>query len=133
MPATDLSADYVAGVISGFETTLLDSTHGRLGIGDDNTAFNSNQTQLQAIVNAGDYLIKSLYSGSPNRDPANDGSDHKVSYTILVTTNEGNFDWNEWSLQNSAGLMLIREVEYIGTKTDASQWMFEVTIAFNLT
>jgi|SRR6056297_2226889 len=111
---------------------LLDNTNAALGVGDDNTAFSASQSQLQAEANATDSERKGMNSGFPSRDPDSDGSNNMTRYQCTFGTAEANFSWEEWGVFNNStsggGIMLFRAVESLGTKTNASKWVFEVDL-----
>lgn len=112
--------------------TVFDNTNAALGVGDDNTAFSANQSQLQAEANSTDSLRKGMNSGYPDRDPDSDGSNNLTRYQVTFGTSEANFSWLEWGVFNDtssgAGTMLCRIVEDLGTKTNASKWVLEVDL-----
>lgn len=133
MPLTTDGAKVITSALLGDGSyDLFDSTHAALGVGDDNTAFSSSQTQLQSESNGTDALRKGMNSGYPDRDPDDDGSDNMTRYQATFGTGDANFQWLEWGVFNDTteggGQMLCRIVEDLGTKTSASKWVLEVDL-----
>ena len=132
MPAQDAASDVLAGALIGDETvTLFTNENAEIGVGDDNTAHSSAHTQLQAEVNAGDFLYKGMVAGYPQLDPDGDGSDNLVQFQATFGTDEANFTWEEWGVR-AGGVLFNRAVETVGTKTSNEQWVFEVDIEINV-
>jgi len=132
MPLTDIGTEVMAGRILGDGSFLpFDNTNAAIGVGDDNTAFATSQTQLQAEANATSALRKGMNSGYPIRDPDSDGSGSKTRYQVSFGSSEGNFTWVEWGVFNSTtsggGQMPLRVVESLGTKSGGT-WVFEVDV-----
>lgn len=111
---------------------LFDNSNAALGVGDDNTAFSTTQTQLQAESGGTDAIRKGMNSGFPSRNPDTDGSENLTRYQATFGTSEANFNWLEWGVFNSTssggGKMLARVVEDLGTKTSASKWVLEIDL-----
>lgn len=133
MALTDAGANVIASTLLGDGSyTLFDNTNAALGVGDDNTAFATSQTQLQAEANTTSSLRKGMNASYPSRNPDTDGSENLTRYQSTFGTSEGNFTWREWGIFNSstsgAGEMLCRVVENLGTKTSSAKWVFEVDI-----
>jgi hypothetical protein len=53
-------------------------------------------------------------------------------FRSTFATGDANFAWQEWGVFNaaSAGTMMSRKVESLGTKTSAQSWQFTVTLTF---
>lgn len=133
MPLTNDGTNVIASVLLGDGGyTLFDNTNAALGVGDDSTAFAVTQSQLQAEANATSSLRKGMNTGYPDRNPDADGSFNLIRFQSTYGTAEGNFSWLEWGVFNSvtsgAGEMLVRVVEDLGTKTNASKWVLEVDL-----
>lgn len=136
MPLTNAGTNVIASALIGEGAyPLYDNTNAALGVGDDNTAFSVSQTQLQAEANATNALRKAMNAGYPDRNPDTDGSDNLLRLQSTFGTTEANFNWLEWGVFNSTvsggGQMLCRVVEDLGTKTNASKWVFEVDLTIS--
>lgn len=125
MPLTNAGRDLIAGAVIGEAFTAYNNTNAHIGVGDDSTAFSASQTDLQAATNK---LRKAMEPGYPSR------ASNVVTFRSLFTTSQANFAWNEWAVFNSstAGTMLCRKVESLGTKTSAQSWQITVDITFNI-
>jgi hypothetical protein len=124
MSLSNAGRDFMAGAIVGSETTLFTTANAQIGVGDSTTAFAATQTDLQAATNK---LRKAMDSGYPTR------SANVLTFKSTFGSSEANFAWNEWSVFNaaSAGTMLNRKVESLGTKASGSTWVLTVTITVN--
>lgn len=121
MPLTDAGVTDIAKKIIGESSTVFDNTNAYIGVGDSNTAFAASQTDLQAATNK---LRKAMEASYPQRS----GDD--LTFRSLFATGDANFAWEEWGVFNdpSAGVMINRKVESLGTKTSAQSWQFDVTL-----
>jgi len=125
MPLTTVGRNFIAEALIDDDTpTFFDNTNAHIGVGDDDTAFNAAQTNLQAVTNKVREGMEATY---PQR------SDNVITFRSVFDTGAANFDWEEWGVFNhaSAGVMLNRVVESLGTKTSAATWQLtvELTIA----
>lgn len=120
-PLTDAGALAIAKLLIGDTQTLFNNANARLGVGDSTTAFAKTQTDLQASTNK---LRKAMDTSYPSRANA------VLTFRSTFGTSEANFAWQEWATFNaaSAGDMLNRKVESLGTKTSAQSWQFTVDI-----
>lgn len=133
MPLTNDGANLITSALLGDgDYPLLDNDNAALGVGDDDTSFSANQSQLQAESNDTDSVRKGMNDGYPSRNPDDDGSENLTRYQTTFGTSEANFSWEEWGVFNDSssgsGTMLFRTVESLGTKTNASKWVFEVDL-----
>jgi hypothetical protein len=119
MPLTDVGAIVVAKLLIGDTQTLFNNANARLGVGDSTTAFAKGQTDLQASTNK---LRKAMDATYPQR------TNGVITFRATYGTSEANFAWQEWGTFNaaSAGDMLNRKVESLGTKTSAQSWQLTV-------
>jgi len=126
MPLANDGRNFIAGAITGKDTTLFDNDNTRIGVGDSDTDFDASHSDLQGS----NTHRESVDSGYPERDPEGDGSDNKLKYQATFGGDDANFTWEEWGLFNSGsgGTMLNRLVEYNGTKEPGQTWIFEVEI-----
>lgn len=109
--------------ILGEAQTIFDNANAYIGSGDSTTAFAIGQTDLQAATNK---LRKAMDSTYPQRTGL------AVDFRATFATSDANYAWQEWGIFNnsSAGDMLTRKVESLGTKTSAQSWQFTATITF---
>lgn len=123
MALTNAGRDHLAAAAIGDAVDAFDNTNGHLGVGDSTTAFAATQTDLQAATNK---LRKAMEATYPQR------TDNVVTARALFGTAEANFAWEEWGWFNaaSAGTMMSRKVESLGTKTSAASWQLTATLTF---
>jgi len=98
--------------------TPFNNANARIGVGDSTTAADATQTDLLGTNKA--------YSGMDAGYPTY-GTDQKIVFRSTFGEAEANFDWNEWVVDNGAGVTLNRKVDSMGTKTQGS-WTLEVSI-----
>lgn len=125
MPLTNAGRDFIAGCITGTQTTHFDNTNARIGVGDSTTAFAVAQTDLQAVTNK-------FRKGMDASYPTTVGN--VLTFQSTFATTEANFAWQEWGIFNAAaaGTMLSRLVENNGTKISGQTWVFQVQITVNI-
>lgn len=104
-------------------STPFNNANSFIGVGDSTTAFAANQTDLVAATNK---LRKAMDATFPS------GAANVITFRSTFGTADANFAWQEWGVFNaaSAGTMLSRKVESLGTKTSAQTWQFTVTLTF---
>ena len=121
MPMTNAYRDFVAQQSIGEAVTPFDAANAHIGVGDSNAVFAATQTDLQAATNK---LRKAMEAGYPSR------SGNILSFRALFGTAEANFAWEEWGVFNAAtaGVMMNRKAEPLGTKTSAQSWQLTVDI-----
>jgi hypothetical protein len=114
--------------LRGDAGNAFNNTNSRLGVGDSATAEAAGQTDLQAATNK---LRKGMETGWPKVGTA-DGlaGDDDMEFKSSFGTAEANFVWAEWGIFDSAsaGLMLNRKVQALGTKATGT-WVLTVTIS----
>lgn len=126
MPLVNLARDMLAdAIIGGSSYTKFNNANAYLGVGDSSTAFAAAQTDLQAATNKHREAMDATY---PQR------STNVLTFVATFETADANFAWNEWGIFNaaSAGEMLNRVVESLGTKTSAAEWELTVTLTLTL-
>lgn len=123
MPLTNTGAILAAQAIMNDSPVFLNSSNAHLGVGDSSTAFAAGQTDLQASSNR---LRRAMEAGYPTR------SSGAITLRSLFGTGDANWAWQEWAVFNasSAGTMVSRRVESLGTKTSAQSWQLTCTITF---
>lgn len=119
-PLTNAGRDVIAAMIIGESTTDFTNANANIGVGDSITAFAVTQTDLQAATNK---LRKAMDATYPTR------SGNVLTFRSTFTTAEANFAWQEWAVFNAAtaGTMLNRKVESLGTKASTQSWQITVT------
>jgi len=115
MPLTTAGRDYLAGAVIANPSTLFNNANAYIGVGDSTTAFSAAHTDLQASTNK---LRKAMEASYPTI------ATNVITFRSLFVTGDANFAWQEWGIFNasSAGTMLARKVESLGTKTSAQSW-----------
>jgi hypothetical protein len=121
MALTTAGRNFIAGaIINDSSPTFFTNANSYLGVGDSTTAFSAAHTDLQASTNK---LRKAMDSTYP-----------QISTNALVFKSsfgdaEANFAWAEWAVFNasSAGTMLSRKVESLGTKSSGT-WVLTATL-----
>ena len=124
MPAQTLAGAIVADAVTGGSAyARFDATHAHIGVGNGTTAQAGAQTDLQGASK----LRKPMDSGYPTV------TDNTAAFASTFGTGDANWAWNEWGVFNalSAGQMLNRKQEAIGTKTSTAVWQIAVTLTFN--
>lgn len=104
-------------------STPFNNANSYIGVGDSTTAFSAAHTDLQAASNK---LRKAMDATYPS------GGSNVITFRSTFATGDANFAWQEWGVFNAstAGTMLSRKVESLGTKTSAQTWQFTVTLTF---
>lgn len=120
MALTNAGRDLIAAAITGNTFTVFNNANSRIGVGDGNTAFAATQTDLVGA----NKLRKAMEATYPTR------AANVLTFRSLFPTSEANFAWNEWGVFNAAtaGEMLNRKVETLGTKTSAQSWQLTVQL-----
>lgn len=120
MPLTNAGRDVIAAMLIGEVTTDFNNANAHIGVGDSTTAFVVAQTDLQAATNK---LRKAMDATYPTR------AVNVLTFRSTFGTTEANFAWAEWGVFNaaSAGAMLNRKVESLGTKASTQSWQLTVT------
>jgi hypothetical protein len=121
MALTNAGRDHIAQDLVGEAVTEFNNAGAHLGVGDSTAAFAATQTDLQAATNK---LRKAMEATYPTR------ATNVLTFRSLFGTGDANFAWQEWGVFNaaSAGVMLSRKVESLGTKTSAQSWQLTATI-----
>lgn len=119
-PLTNAGRDLIAADIIGEAVTEFNNANAHIGVGDSTTAFAVTQTDLQAATNK---LRKAMDATYPTR------SGNVLTFRSTFGTADANFAWQEWAVFNaaSAGTMLNRKVESLGTKASTQSWQITVT------
>lgn len=120
MALTNAYRDYVATLTTG-SGSAFSNANAYIGVGDSTTAFAATQTDLIAATNK---FRKAQDATYPQV------SGNVMTFRSSFGTSEANFAWQEWGIFNasSAGTMMNRKVESLGTKTSAQTWQLTLTI-----
>ena len=124
MALTNAGRNHIAQAILGEAVTAFNNANAYIGVGDSSTAFAGSQTDLQAATNK---LRKAMDASYPTR------ATNVLTFRATFATTDANYAWQEWGIFNasSAGTMLSRKVESLGTKTSAQSWQMTVDITVN--
>lgn len=124
MGMTNAYRDFQAQAAIGEAVAAFSNANAHIGAGDSTTAFAATQTDLQAATNK---LRKAQEASYPTR------SGNVLTFRSLFGTADANWAWQEWAIFNasSAGVMMCRKVESLGTKTSAQSWQVTATITIN--
>ena len=111
-------------LICGTGATKWDNSNARLGVGNSNTAASATQTALLG----GSTEIKAMDGSYPTF-----GTSQKATFRATFGSSEGNFAWEEWSLDNGASALksLNRKVSSLGTKVSGTTWVFTVEVSLS--
>lgn len=123
MPFVNAFRDHLATTIIGAAVTVFDNTNAYIGVGGGagaTTAFAVTQTDLQGASKT----RKAMDASYPTR------ATNVLTFRSTFGTSDANYTWDEWGVFNasSAGTMMSRKVEALGTKTSSATWQFTVTI-----
>jgi len=124
MPAQTITGELIADALIGGGTyTAFNNANAYLGVGNGTTAHNAAQTDLQGASKT----RKAMDATYPSR------STNVATFRSTFGTTDANHAWDEWGVFNhaSAGQMMLREVEALGTKTSSATWQLTVALTFN--
>ena len=122
MPLLNAGRDFAAqAIINDGSPVFFVNADAHLGVGDSTTVFSATHTDLQAVTNSGRKAMEAAY---PQR------AANVLTFRSLFGTGDANFAWQEWGVFNAAtaGVMLNRKVESLGTKTSAQSWQLTVDV-----
>lgn len=105
----------------GAGVTAFNNANAHIGVGASTTAFSASQTDLLTTPTR-----KAMDATYPS------GGSNVITFRSTFGTSDANIAWQEWGVFNasSAGTMLNRKVESLGTKTNTQTWQFTVTLTF---
>jgi hypothetical protein len=109
-------------LVCGGSETAYNNANARIGVGDSATAAVATQTGL-----LGTTAFKAMDTSYPTY-----GTSQAVIFKSSFSDSEGNFHWQEWTVDNgnSANKNMNRKVEDLGTKTSGT-WSLQVTITLS--
>lgn len=112
----------------GTGVTAFDNSNAHLGVGNSSTAAADSQTDLQGASKT----RKAMDATYPQHtDSTSSAGAKSIVFKSTFATGDANHAWDEWGVFNasSAGRMLNRKVEALGTKTSAATWALTVTLS----
>lgn len=115
MPLTNAARDLICQAIIGAAYTAFNNANSYLGVGDSSTAFATSQTDLQAATNK---LRKAMLATYPSV------ATNAITFKSTFASADANWVWAEVAVFNAstAGTMLARLVQALGTKASGSSW-----------
>ena len=124
MPLVNGGRDHFVAGILGSAVTPFNNANAHIGVGDSATAHAVTQADLVAATNK---FRKAMDATFPT------AAGNVLTYRATFGTADANFAWNEWGVFNAgtAGTMLNRKVEALGTKPNTQTWQFTVTLTVN--
>lgn len=117
-------------LIAAGNVTAFNNANAHIGVGNSTTAAAATQTDLQGASKS----RKAQEAGFPSHtDGTGAASNADCQWKSQWGTADGNFAWEEWGLFNAstAGRMLNRKVESLGTKTSAAIWTLTITLTLS--
>ncbi len=126
MGLTNAGRDFIASaIINNGSPTFFTNANAYIGVGNDSgsDAFAATQTDLMGASKTRNGMVAEYPSIA----------DNAITFRSSFATGEANHDWAEWGVFNhtSAGTMLNRVVENLGTKTQGV-WVLTVTLTITL-
>lgn len=120
MALTNAGRDAFAAEVIGEAPTPFNNANAHIGVGNSTTAFAASQTDLQGASK----FRRPMEATYPTR------ATNVLTFRSLFATTEANFAWDEWGVFNavSAGTMLQRKVEALGTKASTQSWQMTATL-----
>lgn len=119
-------------LLAGLGGQAYDSTHSRIGVGDDNTAAANSQTDLQAAAGATHRQFEVQDATFPSL------SAQTMTWRSTFTSGEGNFAWQEWCIDDGTAAstaittpMLNRKVASLGTKVVGTVWQHAASLTLS--
>ena len=125
MAIVTAGANFVAGAVSGHETTLFNNANSYIGVGNGNGVFAIGQTDLQGASK----LRNGMETSYPLRTL------NVLEFKSVFESADANFVWEECGVFNAAaaGTMMNRVVGTLGTKVVGEVWTMEATLEFDIT
>lgn len=120
MPLVNAARDAICQLINGEAFTAFNNANAYLGVGDSATAFATSQTDLVAASNKTRVAMMATF---PTR------AANALTYQSSFGSAVANYVWAEVACFNAstAGTMLFRFVQALGTKASGSTWQLTVT------
>lgn len=120
MGLTNDGRDLIGAALVGAAYNAYNNANSYIGIGSGSTAFAATQSDLQG----GTKTRKAMEATYPTQ------VDNVLTFKSVFATTDHNAAVEEWGIFNasSAGDMLCRKAESLGTKTSAQAWEVTATI-----
>lgn len=112
---------------AGQALTFFNNANAYIGVGASTTAAADTQTDLITTPTR-----KAMDATYPlHTDTTGTAGSKSITFRATFATGDANIAWNEWGLFNAstAGRMLNRKVESLGTKTSAATWVLTITLS----
>lgn len=112
---------------AGQALTYFNNANAYIGVGASTTAAADTQTDLITTPTR-----KAMDATYPlHTDTTGTAGSKSITFRATFTTSDANIAWNEWGVFNAstAGRMLNRKVESLGTKTSAATWVLTITLS----
>jgi len=121
LPGTKLYRDYVASLTLGGSETPFNNANTYIGVGNSAAAFVDTQTDLQGASKS----YQPMRPGFPKID------ENEMEFESRFDETTGNHAWLEVGIFNAAtaGLMMGRFLQSLGTKTSDEIWDLNVKIS----
>ncbi len=121
----DLIAKMIVG--EGVAGDWFNEAQAHIGVGNNGDSATDNFVATQTDLEGGSKYRTSMVSTYPIR------TDNAIDFKSSFGPDHANFQWNEWGVfnHNSAGTMLNRKVESLGTKSGGT-WVLTVTLTVNI-
>jgi len=125
----DEGINELTALLAGTGATKFDNANANMGVGDDPTAADHEQTGLLGAANAGTHKLYVAMDGSyPTY-----GTAQKATWRSTFASADANFHWQEITVANGnsdAAKNLNRKVQDMGTKASGSTWVatLEITV-----
>lgn len=106
----------------------FNNANAHIGVGNSTTAAADTQTDLQGASKT----RKAMDATYPlHTDSTGTAGSKSIVFRSTFATGDANYAWEEWGIFNasSAGRMLNRKVEALGTKTSAATWVLTITLS----
>lgn len=125
MGITNAARDLALAALAGEAVVPFNNATARIAVGDSSIPFAAAQVALQAVTNT-------VRQGMEVSYPVRTGN--ILTFRSIFGTAAANFTWNEWGVFNdgTAGSMLNRKVEALGTKTSAQSWQLTVILTLDV-
>ena len=122
--ALDEGIDELFTVLCSAGGTKYDNTNARIGVGNSNAAAVKTQTALQG----GSTVFKGMDATYPTI-----GAGQKAVFQATFPSGDGNFAWEEWTIDNGASAKknLNRKVVALGTKVSGTTWVFTTELSLS--
>lgn len=120
MPLLNAGRDHTAALLIGEAVDAFDNANAHIGVGDSTAAFDATHTDLQGA----NKTRKGMDATFPTR------ATNVLTFRATFATGEANHAWDEHGIFNAstAGTMLNRKVEALGSKSSAQSWQITATI-----